>query len=182
MRTERTFSPSQDQRRNSFKSFASVTKEVNGGTRNRGQIYQITFQTLNGQIWLVLFHRGRRMLCARQRESIQEALFVGVVHFLGRMDRCLHTLSCVRHWSPTRLLCPQNFPGKNTRVGCHFLLLGIFPTQGLNLCLLRLLDCRQMLYHSVTWKVSVIIRVCLKTKQNTFLICFKKPKHLYDCI
>ena len=33
----------------------------------------------------------------------------------------------------TRLLCPWNFPGKNTGVGCHFLLQGIFPTQGLNL-------------------------------------------------
>ena len=32
---------------------------------------------------------------------------------------------------PARLLCPWNFPGKNTRVGCHFLLQGIFPTQGL---------------------------------------------------
>ena len=31
------------------------------------------------------------------------------------------------------------FPGKNTGVGCHFLLQGIFPTQGSNLCLLRLL-------------------------------------------
>ena len=29
-----------------------------------------------------------------------------------------------------RLLCPWDFPGKNTRVGCHFLLQGIFPTQG----------------------------------------------------
>ena len=28
------------------------------------------------------------------------------------------------------------FPGKNTRVGCHFLLQGIFLIQGLNLCLL----------------------------------------------
>ena len=28
-------------------------------------------------------------------------------------------------------------PGKNTGVGCHFLLLGIFPTQGLNLCILH---------------------------------------------
>ena len=33
---------------------------------------------------------------------------------------------------PTSLLCPWDFPGKNTRVGCHFLLQGIFPTQGLN--------------------------------------------------
>ena len=30
----------------------------------------------------------------------------------------------------SRLLCPWNFPGKNTGVGCHFLLQGIIPTQG----------------------------------------------------
>ena len=36
-------------------------------------------------------------------------------------------------------LCPWNFPGMNTEVGCHFLLQGIFPTQGSNLCLLHLL-------------------------------------------
>ena len=41
--------------------------------------------------------------------------------------------------SPTRLLCPWNFPGKNTGVGCHALLQGIFLTQGLNLHLLCLL-------------------------------------------
>ena len=28
-------------------------------------------------------------------------------------------------------------PGKNTEVGCHFFLQRIFPTQGLNLCLLH---------------------------------------------
>ena len=32
----------------------------------------------------------------------------------------------------TRLLHPWDSPGKSTRVGCHFLLQGIFPTQGLN--------------------------------------------------
>ena len=32
---------------------------------------------------------------------------------------------------------PQNFPGKNTGVCCLFLLHRIFPTQGLNLCLLN---------------------------------------------
>ena len=41
--------------------------------------------------------------------------------------------------SPARLLYPWNFPGNNTGVGCHFLLQGIFPTQGLNPCLLHLL-------------------------------------------
>ena len=41
---------------------------------------------------------------------------------------------------PTRLFRPWDFPGKNTGVGCHFLLQGIFPTQRLNLhffCLLH---------------------------------------------
>ena len=37
-----------------------------------------------------------------------------------------------------------DFPGKNTGVGCHFLLQEIFPTQGLNPSLTH---CRQMLYH-----------------------------------
>ena len=40
---------------------------------------------------------------------------------------------------PTRLLCPWDSPGKNTGVGCHFLLQGIFPTQGSNPYLLHLL-------------------------------------------
>ena len=44
---------------------------------------------------------------------------------------------------PTRLLCPWAFPGKSSGVGYHFLLQGIFPTQGSNLSLLH---CRQMLY------------------------------------
>ena len=44
---------------------------------------------------------------------------------------------------PTRLLHPWDFPGKSTGVGCHFLLQGIFPIQGLNP---GLLHCRQTLY------------------------------------
>ena len=39
--------------------------------------------------------------------------------------------------------CPWNSPGKNTGVGCHFLLQGIFPTQGSNL---GLVHCKQMRY------------------------------------
>ena len=39
----------------------------------------------------------------------------------------------------TTLLCPWDSPSKNTGVGCRALLQGIFPTQGLNLCLLCLL-------------------------------------------
>ena len=45
---------------------------------------------------------------------------------------------------PARLLWPWDFPGKNTGVGCHTLLQGIFPTQGWNPCLPH---CRWILYH-----------------------------------
>ena len=38
----------------------------------------------------------------------------------------------------------MGFPSKNTGMGCHFLLQGIFPPQGSNL---DLLHCRQTLYH-----------------------------------
>ena len=43
-----------------------------------------------------------------------------------------------------QLLCPWDFPGKNSGRGCHFLLQGIFPAQGSNL---GLPHCGQMLCH-----------------------------------
>ena len=44
---------------------------------------------------------------------------------------------------PTRLLCPLDFPGKNTGVGCHSFLQRVFPTQELDL---GLLHGREILY------------------------------------
>ena len=43
---------------------------------------------------------------------------------------------CHELW-PTRFLCPRDFPGNNTGVGCHFLLQKIFLTKGSNLSLLH---------------------------------------------
>ena len=48
-----------------------------------------------------------------------------------------------------RILCPWYSLSKNTAVGCHFLLQGMFPTQGLNL---HLLLGRWILYHWATWE------------------------------
>ena len=54
-------------------------------------------------------------------------------------------------------LCPWNFPDKNTGVGCHFLLQGIFPTQH-RICV-SCISCtsRQVLYqlsHQGTQRTS----------------------------
>ena len=55
---------------------------------------------------------------------------------------CLVTKSCPTLLQPhglqsVRFPCPQDFPGKNKEMGCHFLLQGIFLTQGSNPCLLH---------------------------------------------
>ena len=72
---------------------------------------------------------------------------------------CLVTQSCLT-------LCdPMDVPpgahqaplsvGFSLSVGCHFLLWGIFPTQGFNTCLLHLLHCRWILYRWATCKVQI---------------------------
>ena len=55
--------------------------------------------------------------------------------------KLLQSCLTVQPYGPwlTRLLCSWDSPGKNTGVGCHALLWGIFLTQGLNLYLLHLL-------------------------------------------
>ena len=68
-------------------------------------------------------------------------------------------LSCVQlfatPWTvPARLLHPWDFPGKIPGVGCHYLLQGIFPTQGSNL---GLLHCRQTLYCLSHKGVSLLV-------------------------
>ena len=44
---------------------------------------------------------------------------------------------------PTRLLCPWDFPGKNTGAGFHFVLQGIFPTQRSKYMSLLILLCKK---------------------------------------
>ena len=65
---------------------------------------------------------------------------------VGALSHSVVPSSFVTPWTiPIRLLCPWNFPGKNTGVSCHLLLLhvlllqGIYPTYRSNLHLLSLL-------------------------------------------
>ena len=53
------------------------------------------------------------------------------------------------------LLCPWDYPGKNTEVGCHFLLQRIFLTQGSNQ---HLLHCWQILYLLSQQEAEVLLR------------------------
>ena len=62
---------------------------------------------------------------------------------------------------PTKFLGPRDSPGKSTGVGCHFLLQGIFPTQGLNLCLLHSLPLSHLGIPVVKVKVKLLSRIRL---------------------
>ena len=56
----------------------------------------------------------------------------GVLWFMG-LRGVGHDWETELNWTEDcRLLCPWDFPGMNTGVGCHFLLQGLFPIQGRN--------------------------------------------------
>ena len=79
---------------------------------------------------------------AIKSKSIHLWIYINLIWGL-RKKKCVCVLSFVQLflalWTkPARLLSPWNSPGKNTGVGCHFLLQGIFLTQGSNLHLLCL--------------------------------------------
>ena len=70
---------------------------------------------------------------------------------------CLLTQSCPTISNPrdvpARLLCPWDSPGKNTGVGCHVLLQGIFPTQGSNPGLPHNRQILNRLNHQGRWRI-----------------------------
>ena len=68
---------------------------------------------------------------------------------------------------PAMLLCPWDFPGKNTTVGCYAPLQEMFLTKGLNLCLLSPMHCRRVPYCWVTGEIpNVVIHSSKQRKYN----------------
>ena len=68
-----------------------------------------------------------------------------------------------------RLLCPWNFPGKNTGVGCHFLLQGIFQIWGSNLHLLHWLA--NFFYHCINWEAPRATAQSSSVTQSCLILC-----------
>ena len=85
--------------------------------------------------------------------------------------KVLLTQQCRTLWDPMECSSPGSslhgiFPGKNTGVGCHFLLQGVFPIQVLNL---GLLHWKQILYH-------------LSHQELIYNICFCHVADSQSCI
>ena len=63
-----------------------------------------------------------------------------------------------------------NFPGKNTGVVCHFLLQGVFPTQGSNPCLLH-------------WQAdSFTTEPPGKSRKSSIYVCVCVCVYIYVCV
>ena len=62
-----------------------------------------------------------------------------------------------RGLQPASLLCPRDSPDKNTGVGCHFFLQGIFLTQGSNPSLWCLLHCRHCAIREAPQSIDIVI-------------------------
>ena len=121
---------------------AFFTVQLSHPYMTTGKTITLTRQTFIGKVISLLFHM----------------LSMLVITFLSRSESevaqsCLTLCDPVDYgppgssW-PTRLLSPWDFPSKNTGVGCHFLLQGIFPTQGSNPVLLH---CKHLL---ISWLQS----------------------------
>ena len=85
----------------------------------------------------------------------------------------------------TRLLCPWNSPGKNTGVGCHSLLQGIFPTQGPNPSLphCRWILCCSQITLCLFQSTAIFVEICSSFTEsasflNPFLFDTKSQGHL----
>ena len=76
------------------------------------------------------------------------------------------SLSHVRLFATLWTVAHQAPPGKNTGVGCHALLQGIFPTQGLSP---GLLHCRQILYQlSYLGSLTICLKLYIVLKIYAF--------------
>ena len=118
-------------------------------------------------------------------ESSLPKITTRVCHCVGRVCVCVCVCVCVWVYArsltqscptlgpqglqPSRLLCPRNSPARKTRVGCHFLLQGIFLTQEQNsgLCVSYIGRCIPCPTKHKQKFVSVCLSVSLRAYTGT---------------
>ena len=94
-------------------------KQVNRGHLHLGKIYHWW-----GAPIFIYFNEHVTLL--RNNHRILQNLYTSM--HVSSVAKSCSTLLQPHGLQPTRLLCPWDFPGKNTGVGCHFLFQGIFLT------------------------------------------------------
>ena len=86
--------------------------------------------------------------------------------------------------SPHQVLCPWDFPGKNTGADCHFLLQGIFAIQGLNPHLLHWQASSLALSHLESLCVCIYIYIYVKPLLFSIFFhksCLSESEVVFNC-
>ena len=117
---------------------------------------------------LLILVRGSPQLSSHQNPGprVCDLLKIGLTgDFICVLSSCLlsgfsHVWLFATLWT-ARLLCPWNSPGKNTAVGCHFLLQWISLSRGLNPCLMSLALAGGFFITGATWESPWILVSCL---------------------
>ena len=98
--------------------------------------------------------------------SICPSTYLSILLFHSQLTQTVHACSIMSHFlqphglQPARLLCPWDFPGKNTRVGCHFLVQGIFLTQGSDPMHLRHQQADSLPLHHLEALTQISLFIC----------------------
>ena len=132
-------------------------------TAQHGELCSMLCGSLDGRgVW------GRMDTCIYMAEFFPcspETIITLLISYLCSLCYSVMSNSLQSHGLQlVRLLCPLDSPGKNTGVGCHALLQGIFPTQGSNL---GLPHCRWILYH---WNQQGSLLIGYIPKQNKMFL------------
>ena len=130
---------------------AFFTVQLSHPYMTTGKTIALTRRTLVGKVMSLLFNMLSKLVITflpRSKHLLISWLQSPSAVILEPKKIKSDTQSCPTLCDPTDCslpgsICPWDFPGKSTRVGCHFLLQRIFPTQGSNP---GLLHCRWILY------------------------------------
>ena len=115
----------------------------------------------------IIYYYTFIQLCSTLEQQQRMIVCVCVCYITSAMFNSLQPYRL----QPIRLLCAWDSPGKNTGVGCHFLLQGIFLTQGPNPCLSGLLHWQAGSLHQGLLGSSMIVYSTENPAQNSTVKC-----------
>ena len=151
--------------------------------------WHVTFGLVLCQIRLTKLKIVIRPLCFLTWDVVHCVLRITKVSPPWKLQMCVPAQSCLiwifaTPWTPPLgSSVYEFFPGRNTGLGCHFLLQRIFPTQGSTD--ISCVSCigRQTLYHSVTWEIQLNMSPDQKHYKVTFTASKRYAKSIQkQCI
>ena len=108
-----------------------AVQNVKLSEKNKNLVIIIHYQWINliSDYFCVYFQEKRNSILNFEMTTSKNLRYFIIQHIYNSLHMCV----CAKSSSTlcgfmNQLLCPWNFPGKNTRTDCHFLHQGIFPT------------------------------------------------------